>query len=1060
MNKKIRIAFQLKHKDDNVSEEIGNLTYSDYQWNKRRYLYHTNGSNEHVLFKDDITDDIKHTIEEIIIRGKDKEILHDPALVYLYQFDDNGNSFYSEDVNNKWKEWMKANNTKTKPHLLYTYTDGLEIGCTPFLHEKCVLTTVRFAGDTVDYDDIGKLTEALLNQFINIENNITFRVVKLYDACMKTAHDLHLIDVNQDAKLTALWDRLITSFGYINEILEWIPRTDFYQKRPQEYELDLSLMDSNYWYKYKLEDNSSKVPVLKTTIAKENTGYSTSFTSFQTSYSNSSAGGGESGYRNHSGNDDMLLVRVGSVLKVETSITSGNITSTGVDIRIINKVDPSKYITKSISWGPNDGASGTFIQRWELSQTDITQLGGTDKFVTFTMNEHIKRGTRGASMYSMVELTGWKKNISIFAETLHSKSGMLLDSFINMGNRTDSMKETVEPNLNLDLNTRYNNPGGQTTSVFETPMRGDIDHKINHTSGSVTVSNMVSSNQWNTAPTLKTDVLCYNMYDTLVKTLTAQYGKHVVGSGGIKESRNSLKWQGSPGAKYMDCEATYDLTGQTHLYLGVNSNVIIKYTRDHKKTHRTTNYQYVGNMISGNNSVWDDGSDNGTWIGYPADPGTPDVSSIEALKRSTIYHEMSIADIPYDGSYKKIYDKYLSSVYGSLVAEIHVKRSGMKVTVLARYNWWGGGSNKPGRDFYAFAWHHRVGVLTKPVSSNVAILTPDDSGKTFHYDFNLGGFFKTKVRHTISWGKYGSSNTDGVISYIDSNEIHTGNVTLRIPDKKYAPIISNPKTNDCTILLQGGHKYKVISQGLNMNFNQIGVISIQDDPVSFLYHNTKYYGNSLITTQDIVITGRNGRSYKLDTLGHPAKTERIASGVPDKTLSVQSRRNRRSINPLYKKPSAESGMGYISKIILQRQYILDEYSNKWITIHNDVEDISFRLGYVSNEEWTNLYNNDNKRVYGLIQDNVLYIMSYYIDVQRIIINHNTGNTMEFILRDYETNQIEMSYSLLPYKPEKGIPVVVDNKTYYLELSDEPVNSNDTESVVFRDANDKFIGYLK
>ena len=97
MNKNVRIAFQLRHKDDSMNMGIGELSFSDYQWDKRRYLYHSNGSNEYVLFKDEITDDIKYTFDTIIV-DKDSETLHDPCLVFLYQYDDKGNATYSDHV--------------------------------------------------------------------------------------------------------------------------------------------------------------------------------------------------------------------------------------------------------------------------------------------------------------------------------------------------------------------------------------------------------------------------------------------------------------------------------------------------------------------------------------------------------------------------------------------------------------------------------------------------------------------------------------------------------------------------------------------------------------------------------------------------------------------------------------------------------------------------------------------------------------------------------------------------------------------------------------------------
>lgn len=271
MNKNVRIAIQLKHKEDSISENSGSIAYSDYQWDEKRFLYHANGNNEWVLFKDELTDYIEDMKDNIIITGPDKENLFDPSLVFLYQFDDNGNAYYSDQVNNKWKEWMKANYGNTKPNITYVHTDGLEIGVTPILHEKCVMTTVRFDGDAVDYASIGRLTEGLIERFVNLENNITFRVAQAYDKCMKIAHDLHLLDVNQDHKLTNIWAKEINANGFIAEVADWIPKLDFYQAPAKKYQINLNTSDSGYMYKYVLEETAKgeSLPIFKTSIACE-----------------------------------------------------------------------------------------------------------------------------------------------------------------------------------------------------------------------------------------------------------------------------------------------------------------------------------------------------------------------------------------------------------------------------------------------------------------------------------------------------------------------------------------------------------------------------------------------------------------------------------------------------------------------------------------------------------------------------------------------------------------------------------------------------------------------
>ena len=270
INKNVRIAIQLQHKDDNISANSGTIAYGDYQWKDRRFLYHANGNNEWVMFKDAITGQIDQVIKDIInINGTTTA---DPSLTFLYQIDKNGNAYYSDEVNAKWKEWMKANYRLTKPNITCAVDGNLEVQMTPMFHSRCVMTTVRFAGDKKDYADIGKLTEALIEQFVNIENNLTFRVVSLYDKCMKITHDLHLLDVNQDAKLLSIWADISDSNAILNEVANWLDNVDFYQKPAKEYTINLSTSDPSYMYKYMLEETikGDGTPVYNTTIATEN----------------------------------------------------------------------------------------------------------------------------------------------------------------------------------------------------------------------------------------------------------------------------------------------------------------------------------------------------------------------------------------------------------------------------------------------------------------------------------------------------------------------------------------------------------------------------------------------------------------------------------------------------------------------------------------------------------------------------------------------------------------------------------------------------------------------
>lgn len=271
MNKNVRIAIKLNHKNDSISESSEAISYGDYQWNDRRFLHLANGNNEWLLFKDENTDDILNLIKDIIQIGKVNDLIPEPCLTYIYQFDENGNAYYSPEVISKWREYMDDKRNDIKPYICNIY-DGLRIELFPIFHEKLVISTVSL-DDGVIYNDIGKATEALLNKFINIENNLTFRVVKMYDKCMKIAHDLHLLDVNQDVRLTDLWGQIINYNGVMDEIWGWLPNVNMYQHPATQHRINLSTSDTNYLYKYVLEETSKDdlTPVYNTVVSCEST---------------------------------------------------------------------------------------------------------------------------------------------------------------------------------------------------------------------------------------------------------------------------------------------------------------------------------------------------------------------------------------------------------------------------------------------------------------------------------------------------------------------------------------------------------------------------------------------------------------------------------------------------------------------------------------------------------------------------------------------------------------------------------------------------------------------
>lgn len=270
MNKNVRIAIQLQHKDDSISENAGSLSFGDFEWNGRRFLRYANGNNEWLLFKDTATDDISRIINDIIQIG-DKQPKVDPSLIFMYQFDDNNNPTYSDDVLNKWKAWFVDNYKQSKPYIWNVYDNGLHAEIIPILHEKCVMTSVRFDGDRVDYKSIGRAVEGLINRFINIENNLTFRLVHLYDKCMNIAHKLHLVDVNQDSDLLNVWNDLINLNGIYDEIEKWLPNVEMYQKPAIPYTIDIRTSDNGYLYKYVLENinDKDKTPVYNSFIGCE-----------------------------------------------------------------------------------------------------------------------------------------------------------------------------------------------------------------------------------------------------------------------------------------------------------------------------------------------------------------------------------------------------------------------------------------------------------------------------------------------------------------------------------------------------------------------------------------------------------------------------------------------------------------------------------------------------------------------------------------------------------------------------------------------------------------------
>lgn len=263
----VRIALQLQHKDDSISENGGSLAFGDFVWDNHRFIHYANGNNEWILLNDVTTNEIDDFIKDVIQVGK-KDPVIDPSIMFLYQFDDAGHPTYSADVLNKWKQWIKESKSTTKPYIWNIRDNGLDISVTPLLHEKCVTVSIKLDSDSPEYKHIGELVEDLINKYINIENNLTVRIIGMYDHCMKVCHELHLLDVNQDNDLTKIWGRLIDNAGVFDEVEQWLPQTAMYQKPASRYTVDLSTSDASYLYKYVFEntDPSDKTPVYHTHV--------------------------------------------------------------------------------------------------------------------------------------------------------------------------------------------------------------------------------------------------------------------------------------------------------------------------------------------------------------------------------------------------------------------------------------------------------------------------------------------------------------------------------------------------------------------------------------------------------------------------------------------------------------------------------------------------------------------------------------------------------------------------------------------------------------------------
>ena len=863
MDKNVHIAIQIEHKDDSVNHGEGAISYSDYQWGNSRFLYHSNPNNEHVLFKDCNTTGIEEMMSDIIIRGKDKNNLYDPSLVYLYQFDDDGNAFYSDQVINKWKEWIKTNGSKTKPHLLYTYENGLEIGVTPFFHEHTVFTTVRFTGDKVDYANIGKLTEALLEQFVNIENNLTFRVIKLYDKCMKAAHEMHLSDINQDAVLTDIWGRLTDTHGVVQGILDWLPNIEYFKYPSVGYDINLAGSDPNYLYKYVLSC-SDLTPAYKTSVACETA---------PVSYS------------------ELAHTRDGILMKA-----------------MIKSFATTTYTRRDIvdaQWGGQNGGASFSANPTTPVEAASNPFGDADNYV--------RRVTGSVST------------------TL--RSGLRDDVYIDM------------PWLQVYVDC-YTYSGSHVKTVTGTWDRGGTTlhlgkHELNGTFG-------FSAN-------LGGDYRCRVRVKIFWGTFGSWTDEVLIAYFGLSRGNNS-------GGYFNLNKFIFD---------GKSNRVLTRYELESASKYEKSTYI------------------NGTLYGWSASfnpPLGPDKQHSFEVPRSANYH------------YTRWYGRFINS--------------------------------------------------KEPVQS-VSWMNESKTGVT-----DMSGSLHFPDAHKYS-----------IITSFNFTATYYGQKAVYVQDTYNTPYLFAPIHNDCTIMLRGGYRYKLISDCRALNIRQVGVHKMGVGVINIVCKgSTLFYGDMLKLQSDFILkSSGTRRSYRMMTMGQPPSLFKLASGVPNPELTTTVRRSRRSlVSPLHTKPEAETGMGYITSINLIDASRLDEVTNKWVIIKTgNNKTVEFKLPHITTTAWKQVYNKDGQRVYAILENEYLYFMTYYIDrVDSIVIQYSQGNTMELVLKDTDSGLITHAFELNPYKPENSIPVSVDDKTYYLEVTSEKPNKDNEEPVVLRDEKDEIIGYLK
>lgn len=271
-----RIAFSVPNVNDAVSYGANTLVTGDYAIKNKRFLHVLSAENDKIQLHDGKTEEINKYIKEIFCDSIEGREL-DPAsynrtpIIFMVKRDSSGNKtlMSEQEIVAKLKQFRRDNLAKFKPYILRVDNDGVQTQMLPIFGEDTVFTYMSFDG--VEQQNIGMVTETLLERFTNTENNLTTQVMIFYDKAMELAHRIHLIDVNQDAKIINTLSTIGDFLGYLDVVERWLPETKTYSQPPKTLNINLLTSDRSYMYKYKLEDVSEdKIPYLRSGLKLTN----------------------------------------------------------------------------------------------------------------------------------------------------------------------------------------------------------------------------------------------------------------------------------------------------------------------------------------------------------------------------------------------------------------------------------------------------------------------------------------------------------------------------------------------------------------------------------------------------------------------------------------------------------------------------------------------------------------------------------------------------------------------------------------------------------------------